>query len=95
MFRYGAFADEPRKGVLAIDTAAPESLKLFQSEQNWSAQIEKALGAALSDHYGQDSETAIDELQENLRAVAARLDMTDPQRNRLKEFLADFQSQLG
>jgi hypothetical protein len=68
MFRYGAFADEPRSGILAHQT---ESASVLAEDEEWHNRIEAALNSALeTSFHGVPKDLAIDELQTTLRWLA-------------------------
>src|SRR5437764_9567532 len=67
MFRYDAFADESRQGVLAMN--APDQIYQMRVETKpWHEQIAHALqGALLQAYNGQQKDVAINELQDGIR----------------------------
>lgn len=74
MFRYDAFADSARPGILALrGIAQPE---MHMAEQPWHERIEVALSAALLEAFGPNTpkEAAIDEVQSLLRWLATNGD---------------------
>lgn len=97
MFRYQAFADEPRRGVLAMEGVSEESVVLSSSESNWYSEIDAALRTALASTFNSMSQNeAIDELQDDLRGLASQGVVADAARaGRVKNFLNQFQAQLA
>jgi hypothetical protein len=96
MFRYDAFSDERRSGVLAIGTA-PEHPALQLDDENWHTRIETALGNALSNTFaGIPKEDAIQQIQTSLRWLATNRDAPPVDtRSRSKSFLDHLTADLG
>jgi hypothetical protein len=95
MFRYDAFADESREGVLAMN--APDQLYRVRVETKpWHEQIAQALQAALLQAYaGQPKEAAIDELQDGIRFLVQRHPLDAHVAGRAKTFFTALQAQLA
>lgn len=74
MFRYNAFADSARPGVLALRGLVQPEVRI--PEQTWHIKIEAALAAALKEAFGSaaSKEDAIDEIQSSLRWLATNTD---------------------
>lgn len=90
MYRYNAFADERRSGVLAIDSIGEQPM-FNANEENWYAEIQLAVDAALASTFqGVPKEEAIPQVQSALTWLA--LDKNAPPveavvRHRAKAFL--------
>lgn len=95
MFKYDAFADESREGVLAMNT--PDQLYQMRVEiKPWHGQIANALQTALTQAYnGQATETAIDELQGGIRNLVHRHPMDNDVACRAKTFFHALHDQLA
>ncbi|MCU7805766.1 MAG: hypothetical protein KZQ92_01855 [Candidatus Thiodiazotropha sp. (ex Lucinoma borealis)] len=96
MFRYDAFADESREGVLAMD--APDQIYRLRAETKpWHEQIAQALQIALQQAYdaNQQKEAAIDELQNGIRELVRSHHPDDDVANRAKTFFTVLHAQLG
>jgi hypothetical protein len=96
MFRYDAFSDERRSGVLAIGSA-PEHPVLQLNDENWHTKIQSALGNALSNSFaGIPKEDAIHQIQTSLRWLATNEDAPPVgARSRSKSFLDHLTADLG
>jgi hypothetical protein len=96
MFRYDAFSDERRSGVLAI-SSAPEHPTLQLDDENWHEKIESALGHALSNAFaGISKEDAIHQIQTSLRWLATNKEPPPVDtRIRTKSFLDHLTADLG
>jgi hypothetical protein len=95
MFRYDAFADESREGVLAMD--APDQIYRMRVETKpWHEQIAQALQTALQQAYAsQPKEAAIDELQEGIRELVKSRPLDANVANRAKTFFTALHTQLA
>jgi hypothetical protein len=96
MFRYDAFADERRSGVLAIGSAAEHpTLKL--DDENWHTKIESALSNALNNAFaGIPKEDAIRQIQTSLRWLATNKEAPPVDTlSRSKSFLDQLTADLG
>lgn len=96
MFRYQAFSDEPRSGVLEFRPLCdqPESLGM---ENEWHGQIAGALDQALHEVFGNTAnrEHAVAELQAALSWLATNTNEPTPDaRNRAKAFFDKFVASL-
>jgi len=70
MYRFDAYRDEDRKGVLALHVSESRYDR-SRNNENWQAGIAAALSQSLEAFYRNvPKETAIAELQESLRSVA-------------------------
>lgn len=95
MFRYDAFADESREGVLAMD--APDMIYRLRVETKpWHNEIALALQIALQQAYvDKQKEAAIDELQNGIRQLVKSHHPDKGVANRAKTFLSVLNEQLG
>lgn len=95
MFRYNAYGDESRGGVLAMDT--PNELYQMQLEAKpWQEGIVQALENALQQAYGAvQKEAAIDELQGSLRQLVSSHVPEHDAAARAKTFLNTFEAHLA
>ncbi len=96
MFRYDAFADENREGVLAMN--APDQIyRIMRVETKpWHEQIAQALQTALQQVYANQSrEVAIEELQEGIRELVKRQTLDASVANRAKTFFTALHTQLA
>ncbi len=67
MFRYGAFADQNRSGVLAVGKIG-NNISLSHTKEEWHTKIEQALSNAINDAYvGESKDQAIDKLESILK----------------------------
>jgi hypothetical protein len=77
MLRYGAFADEHRKGVLAIERIE-DRRPPFHSEATWHARIEDAMKSSIAEAFdAAPLEGALDRLENTLRWLANAGDQPD------------------
>lgn len=95
MYRYDAFADESREGVLAMN--APDQIYRMRVETKpWHEQIVQALQTALLQAYaGQSKEAAIEELQGGIRELVRRHPLDSSVANRAKTFFTALHTQLA
>ncbi|RST51279.1 hypothetical protein [Variovorax sp. MHTC-1] len=93
MYRYDAFADEHRKGVLALETGEPEYLHAG-GFKDWYVNIQDALERAKAEVFGSvDKEQVVTTLQDSLRQlVAGKLDTAIA--NQCQLFFRRFSEQL-
>ena len=69
MYRYDAFADQNRSGVLAIDKI--NTISLSSVEEEWHTKIKQALSNAISIAYENDQkDEAIDKIETVLKSLA-------------------------
>lgn len=88
MFRYEAFSDSARPGILALSGLGQPQVHI--AEQSWHHRIEAALRTALLEVFGSDisKADAIDEIQTSLRWLAANGEPPSPEvRNRSRAFM--------
>lgn len=95
MFRYNAFADESRRGVLALEGINQGFSP--RARIDWHAGISKALDQALSTTFGATApkDEAINELQEGLRGLAVNGALPEVQAKKVKAFLSTFETTLA
>jgi len=95
MFRYDAFSDENREGVLAIN--APDQIYRMRVETKpWHEQIAQALQAALGQAYaGEPKEAALNELQDGIRELVRSHPLDVNVANRAKSFFTALHAQLA
>lgn len=96
MFRYEAFSDPRRSGILALrGFGQPE---LFVTEESWHEKIEASLRQALNDVFGASAskDDAVGEIQSALRWLATNHEPPTPEvRARTKAFLERFMAGLS
>jgi len=93
MFRYDAFADETRRGVLALDRFGQRLTP--QATQAWHAPIVMALERALCESFAQVPKAqAIEELQSSLRELAAGASLLPSRAQKMKTFFTTFNATL-
>lgn len=96
MFRYNAFADESRRGVLAIEGVDQRISPRTRGGSLWHTGISKALEQALSTTFGlAPKDKAIDELQDGLRGLALNGTLPEAQAKKVKSFLSTFETTLA
>jgi hypothetical protein len=95
MYRYDAFEDENRGGVLSIvGFDAPTTFQLA-GPSSWHTPIVAALDEALKSTFVETTkEAAIGQLQEGLRQLSKHGRISDALAERFKSFFATFESQL-
>src|ERR1700733_7256598 len=81
MFKYDAFADESRRGVLALDVFT-SNLRHRSDTSQWHAKIKEAMTRSLNESFNQVAkEQAIDQLQDSLRSLAKGEPVSEESRN--------------
>ena len=95
MFRYDAFADESRKGVLTMNV--PDQIYRMRFETKpWYEQIVKAMQTAFLQAYDdQSKEAAIEELQGSIRQLVKRHALDASAADRAKTFFTALHMQLS
>lgn len=97
LYRYEAFSDPRRSGILALRSIAHEAEPLA-TDDSWHEKIEYALAHALTDAFGQgiSKDDALSQIQASLRWLATNAD-APPQaiRDRTKLFLDRLVADLG
>lgn len=91
MYRFNAFSDESRCGVLALDNVNPGP-----SEIEWHKKIKVALDLAVTSVYENLSrrEKAVDEMEEALRHIAEGEQMENEMQLKAKKFFKKFCEEL-
>lgn len=95
MYRYDAYADESRRGVLAL--AAPRRRTASQrSSSGWHTSIAMALDKALAVTFSATAkEDAIEALEMSLRRLASGVNLSPEGTSQLKQFLSTFTASLS
>ena len=96
MFRYNAFSDEPRSGILELEGFGDRG-SYASTDEIWHKKIENALSDALGSVFaGTPKATAVEEIQRTLTWLATDIDAPalDAQA-RSKAFLERFVAALG
>jgi len=90
MYRYDAFSDESRAGILAISTAGKRvSMPLL--DKPWQVNVVKALNTATENIYKDlGKESAVDDLEETLRRLSTNKKVEPAGKDRAKEFFRKF-----
>jgi hypothetical protein len=96
MYRYDAFSDEPRSGVLELRPLLDAS-DVFGREDNWHKQIGTALDVALNDVFkGAPREEAVSQVQSALCWLVTNANEPPQEvRERAKAFFARFATSLA
>lgn len=95
MFRYDAYGDESREGVLAME-ASDDPQHATASSKPWHQEIAAALQLAYQAAYGQmPKNQGIDELQSSLRALVKQSAVDAQINERARTFLTEFESRLA
>ena len=93
MYRYDAFADEHRKGVLALEAGEPDYLHAG-GFKDWYVNIKRALEQTKTEVFGSvDKEQVVSTLQDSLRQLVAGKVDTDID-DRCHRFFRRFSEQL-
>ena len=95
MFRYNAFADQPRRGVLALEgfgsRHSPRPV-----DPMWRTTIARALQSSLDASFGAvPKEQAIEELQESLRKLSVDGEVPKDKAEKVKTFLGTLATALA
>jgi hypothetical protein len=95
MYRYGAFSDEGRRGVLAM-VSRSESTSVRPSLPSWHEPIERALNKALTDTFADVSkEEAVVSLQNSLRLLVSNKGPDATKTVTAKQFFTNFSQALS
>jgi hypothetical protein len=96
MFRYDAFADEGRRGVLALDRSESGKVSMAPRPPEWHLQIKGALKSAMDSTYadGQTREKALDEVEGDLHTLATKGKLPPPKAEKVRKFLTTFENAL-
>lgn len=95
MFRYDSFADESRRGVLALQS--PEAKPSFPlNASDWHTSISDALTHALTEAFGNaQKDEALDQLQDSLRwLINGDADLSQDTLHRAQRFFAAFEARV-
>jgi hypothetical protein len=95
MYRYDAFEDETRGGVLALKGFDAPTTYRLPTTNSWQTSIVSALDQALQSAFDlatTSKETAIGELQEGLRQLSKKGAVSGPLITPFKSFFATFES---
>ncbi len=94
MFRYNAYADESRRGVLAVGGPSRQ-IRGQTAGPVWHTDIARALDFALKATFANASkDAAVVELEEDLRTLASKGKLPADRALRTKEFFSSFSSAL-
>lgn len=94
MFRYNAFADESRRGVLAIGEINQRHTPKVQNAA-WQLDILEALDAALkASFHAESKDVAIAQIQDGLRKLAKSGVLPTDQATKVRTFLTTFETKL-
>ena len=96
MFRYDAFSDEPRSGILELQGFGDQTY-IVKSEELWHSKLQAAIGTALGEVFaGVPREEAVAQLQSTLTWLATKEDpLPAEDRMRSKAFMERFRVALG
>jgi len=84
MYRYSAYKDENRNGVLALSSSFDTSL--HRRSKPWHTEIEAALTEAISTTFvGKSKEEAIDNLEEVLKQLTSKRNLNEVQQKDAKQ----------
>ncbi len=93
MYRYDAFKDENRSGVLASRSFSGKSMP--RQSKAWHINIQQALTQSLNNVFGNvPSNQAIDELENVLRGLANDQPVSKQQQTHAKDFFNNFHQVL-
>ncbi|TAM46183.1 MAG: hypothetical protein EPN55_06160 [Gammaproteobacteria bacterium] len=95
MFRYDAFSDESRRGVLATENIGERGIR-YGFKDSWHTEIECALREAMAEIFGQQvsKEEVVTELQSSLRWLVESGEIEPYRVNRAKGFFTSFLNHL-
>jgi hypothetical protein len=97
MYRYDAFSDENRRGVLAV-RGFRGTLAARHNGEEWQAPIVLALEKALSDAFDLKSiskDAAIDSLVHVLQDLSAKGEVSEKEAEQASAFLSSFEKSLA
>ena len=95
MFRYNAFADESRRGVLAIGGINQRHTPRIQGPA-WQLSILEALNEALKASFdAEQKDIAITKIQDGLRKLAKDGKLSREQSEKVRTFLTTFETKLA
>lgn len=94
MYRYDAFSDESRRGILAVEKI-DDDIGFLPVKTAWHTKIEDALNKAISGVFERTSkEDAVLDLEETLRLLSSNSAITEESRKRAKKFFGSFLDEL-
>jgi hypothetical protein len=94
MFRYGSFADDQHRGVLALEGLDAHPMGPLEASP-WHNSIETALQAALTETFGNaKKDEAIDQLQAGISGLVRGEDIPEQVAIRAKGFFAAFEARV-
>ncbi len=94
MFRYDAFSDESRRGILAVGNIN-DHIITGSVKDCWHTNVKNALRNAMDSVFDQiPKEEAINELEQTLRRLADNCDIEEVNRNKAKSFFTNFIKEL-
>lgn len=86
MYRFNAFSDESRSGVLDLENYEP-----YPTEEGWYKNVVRALDLARSEAFNAIPKgDAITELEDALRQIATNGDLSSQKQSRAKRFFLKF-----
>jgi len=90
MYRYDAFSDESRAGIL-VTSSAGKRVSIPSIDKPWQVNIVNALNSATADIYKDlDKELVVDDLEETLRLLSTNEKAEPGGKTRAKEFFKKF-----
>jgi hypothetical protein len=96
MFRYTAFADEGRRGVLALDSARSRPTGPSPTTPNWHEAIATAIQRALDQTFAATPKgAALDEVERGLRTLATKGVLPPAEATKVRKFLSTLEGGLG
>ena len=95
MYRYDAFSDESRTGILAIENAN-DHFVMHPAENVWHTNIKNALNGAIQTVFvNTPKDQAVEELEETLRSLSNNGDIEPDNLERAKSFFKKFLEELN
>jgi hypothetical protein len=86
MYRYDAFSDESRAGILAIENNR-EHAAVRSTKAAWHINVENALNKAMQTMFTNiPKEEAVEDLEETLRLLTANKEINPENKKRAKDF---------
>lgn len=94
MYRYDAFSDESRAGILAVENRK-EQVVARSSKAAWHTNVENALNKVMLDMFADVSkEKAVDDLEETLRLLTKNEEIKPGNKKKAQEFFKKFVEEL-
>jgi hypothetical protein len=96
MFRYDAFSDEPRSGILELEGFSDQN-RAIKGEEFWHQRIQAAISTAVAEVFGATPrDEAVSQIQSALTWLATDKDPPPVDvRQRSRHFLERFRAALG